>query len=76
MPSQPKRFPGEKNPGLDTHDVDQLTNTALSDGSSSGTYTGVSAGLLGLFASWRTKRAKKRAMAAHEAQRHQDEDRG
>ena len=30
MPSQPERIPGERNPRLETHDMDQLTNTALS----------------------------------------------
>jgi hypothetical protein len=74
MPSQPKRLPGEKNPGPDTRDVDQLANTAPSHGSATqaGAGDGVSGELLGLWANFRRGRAKKRAMAAHEARRHQD----
>jgi hypothetical protein len=54
--------------------MDQLTNTALSHGSATqaGSGDGVSGELLGLWASFRRGRAKKRAMAAHEARRHQD----
>ena len=72
MPSQPERIPGERNPGLDTQDMDQLTNTALSHGS--GTQTGAgdeSEKLTGdAVAGWRRRRAKRRAVAAYEAQRH------
>ena len=76
MPSQPERIPGERNPGLDTHDMDQLTNTALSHGSGTqtGAGDGVSGEFLGLVAGRRRRRAKRRAMAAYEAQRHQGPD--
>ena len=67
---------GEKSPGLDAHDMDHLKNTALSHGSGTqaGAGDGVSGELLGLAAGWRRSRAKRRAMAAYEAQRHQGPD--
>ena len=54
------------------------TNTALSHGSGTtdGRRRGVSGELLGLVADWHRRRAKRRAMAAYEAQRHQEQTEG
>ncbi len=65
-----KRIPGEKNPVGDSSQADQIANAAMSSqmqGESTG--NGVSGGLLGLFAARRARKAKKKAIAAWEAQR-------
>ena len=65
-----KRSPGEKNPAGDRSEADQIANAAMSSqmqGVSTG--DGVSGGLLGLFAARRAHKAKKKAIAAWEAQR-------
>ena len=65
-----KRIPGDRNPVGDSSGVDQIANAAMSSqmqGLSTG--NGVAGGLLGLFAARRTRKAKKRAIAAWEAQR-------
>ena len=65
-----KRIPGEKNPVGSGNGADQIANAARSSqmqGLSTG--NGVSGGLFGLFAARRTRKAKKRAIAAWEAQR-------
>ena len=63
MPSEPKPIPGEKSPGLDARELDQLTNTALSRGSGAHTRAGdgFSAALLAFLAGRRRKGAKRRA---------------
>ena len=64
-----KRIPGEKNPMGDSSAADQIANAAMSSqmqGLSTG--SGVSGGLLGLFAARRARKAKKNAIAAWEAQ--------
>jgi hypothetical protein len=68
--SNRKRIPGEKDPVADSSEVDQISNAARSSqmqGLSTG--NGVSGGLLDVFAALRASRAKKRAIAAWEAQR-------
>ena len=65
-----KRIQGEKNPVGDSSEADQIANAAMSSqmqGVSTG--NGVSGGLLGLFAARRARKAKKKAIAAWEAQR-------
>jgi hypothetical protein len=65
-----KRIPGEKNPEADSSEVDQITNAAISSQMQGmSTSNGVSAGLLGVLAARRARKAKKRAIAAWEAER-------
>ena len=70
MTSSEKRVPGEQNPVGSGNEADQIANAAMSSqmqGLSTG--NGVSGGLPGLFAARRARKAKKRAIAAWEAQR-------
>ncbi len=70
MTAHGKRIPGEKNPLGDSNEADQIANAATSSqmqGHSTG--NGVSGGLLELLATFRARRAKKKAIAAWEAQR-------
>ncbi len=70
MTGHQKRIPGEKNPVGPDYEANQIANAAMSSqmqGLSTG--NGVAGGLLGLFAARRTRKAKKRAIAAWEAQR-------
>ena len=70
MTGNRKRIPGEKNPVGSSSEGDQIVNSATSShmrGQS--TSSGVSGGLLGLFAARRIRKAKKRAIATWESQR-------
>ena len=65
-----KRIPGEKNPVGDSSESEQIVNAAMSSQMQGlGTGNGVSGELLGLFAARRARKAKKKAVAAWEAQR-------
>ena len=69
-----RRIPGEKNPVADSSEVDQISNAALSSQMQGlSTSNGVSAGLLGVLAARRARKAKKRAIAAWEAERRDQE---
>jgi hypothetical protein len=63
-----RRTPGEKNPVADSSEVDQISNAAMSN-QMQGMSNGASGGLLNLLAARRARKAKKRAVAAWEAQR-------
>jgi hypothetical protein len=68
--SDRKRIPGEKNPVGSSSEAEQIANAARSSQMQGmSTSNGVSGGLLGLLAARRTRKAKKRAIAAWEAQR-------
>ena len=65
-----RRIAGEKNPVGDSSEPDQIANAAMSSqmqGMSTG--NGVSGGLLGLLAARRVRKAKRKAIAAWEADR-------
>lgn len=64
-----KRTPGEKNPVVNSSEVDQIINAAMSSQGLSTSNGVTSRGLFGLLAARRERRAKKNAIAAWEAQR-------
>jgi hypothetical protein len=68
-----RRIPGEKNPVADSSEIDQISNAAMSS-QMQGTSNGAAGGLLDLFATFRARKAKKRAIAAWEAQRRDQQE--
>ncbi len=71
MGADGKRFPGEKNPVGNSTEPDQIANAAMSSQMQGlSTNPGVSGGLLGLLDARRARKAKKKAIALWEAQRH------
>ena len=69
MTQNRKRIPGEKNPVVDSSEVNQIINASMSSQGLSTSNGVISRGLFGLLAARRERRAKKNAIAAWEAQR-------
>lgn len=65
---QDRRIPGDSNPRPDDREVRGITNEALSRAGAGG-WHGQSYGLLTALGRWRSRRAKKKAMAAAEKRR-------
>ena len=68
MTQNRKRIPGEKNPVVDSSEVNQIINASMSSQGLSTSNGLISRGLFGLLAARRERRAKKNAIAAWEAQ--------